>query len=504
MSTVTTLKELVYSADERFGEEIFVREYQKRQFIEHSYRQFRQDCDSIGAWINDHFPERVHAAVIGLTSYEYLTAWFGIQCSGNVTVPLDNANQAEKLADEIVRSDSEIVFVDSNHEKDIEALRTLCPKVKYYIHIHKSLDNMLFLGDIIKEYKDKKPCRSSEAKDLTAILFTSGTTGKSKGVMLSNANLIDNTTCEPDLGFHGNKRMTVLPIHHVFCFTCDILCALWYGRLLCVNDSLMRIMKNLKIFRPTDVTFVPMISASILNRMKQMAGEDGDKIAIGKEVFGEDFSVIYSGGAYLSPDIIKGYKEFGIEIAQGYGMTECSPRICSGVKNCPKPESVGEIVPGCEVRIVDHEIQVKSKSVMMGYYKNPEETAKTLTEDGWLMTGDLGYKDDDGYLYITGRKKNLIILANGENVSPEEIENQFAYYAPVKEIVVYDKNGIICAEVYPDPEYSCEDIRAEIQKKIDEVNDTFPPAKHIVNLIIREKEFEKTASKKIIRSSIIG
>ena len=139
---------------------------------------------------------------------------------------------------------------------------------------------------------------------------------------------------------------------------------------------------------------------------------------------------------------------------------------------------------------------------MMGNYKNPEETAKSLSEDGWLMTGDLGYKDEDGYLYITGRKKNLIILSNGENVSPEEIENQFAYFAPIKEIVVYDKNGQITAEVYPDPDYQCDDIRAVIQEKIDQVNDTFPTAKQIVNLILRETEFEKTASKKIIRSSI--
>ncbi len=502
MSEVKTLKELVYRADERFGDESFVIEYKKKVFVEHSYRQFRNDCDSLGAWINDHFSGRVHAAIIGLTSYEYLVAWFGIQCSGNVSVPLDNANNAEKIADEINRSDTEIVFVDKNHEKDLETFRSLCPKVKYYFHIHKQYEGMLSLGDILEEYNGRTPTASSSEEDLTAILFTSGTTGKSKGVMLSNGNLIDNATCEPDLGYHGNKRMTVLPIHHVFCFTCDILCSLWYGRKLCINDSLMRIIKNLKIFRPVDVTFVPMISASILNRMKQMAGEDGDKIAIGREVFGEDFSIIYSGGAYLSPDIIKGFSEFGIEIAQGYGMTECSPRICSGIKDCPKPESVGEIVPGCEVRIVDGEIQVKSKSVMMGYYQNPEETANTISEDGWLMTGDLGYKDDDGYLYITGRKKNLIILSNGENVSPEEIENQFAYFEPVKEIVVYDKNGQITAEIYPNPDYQCDNIRDVLQKKIDEVNDTFPAAKQIVNMVIRETEFEKTASKKIIRASI--
>ena len=500
MMKVTTLKELVYSADERFGDEIFTSEYKKREFVDHSFRQFRRDCDSIGSWINDRFDGRVHAAIIGLTSYEYLTAWFGIQAAGCVSVPLDNANSAERIADEIVRSDSEIVFLDDNHKNDADTFRALCPKVKYFVHIHSECEGMLFLGNIIDEYRDRTPSRNSAPEELAAILFTSGTTGKSKGVMLSNGNLIDNTTCEPDLGYRGNKRMTVLPIHHVFCFTCDILCTLWYGRHLCINDSLMRIMKNLKVFRPYDVTFVPMIAASILNRMKQMAGEDGDKKAVGKEVFGEDFTIIFSGGAYLSPEIIKGFSEFGIEIAQGYGMTECSPRICTGVKGCPKPESVGEIVPHCDVRIVDGEIQVKSPSVMMGYYNDPAETANSISEDGWLMTGDLGYKDDNGYLYITGRKKNLIILSNGENVSPEEIENQFAYFAPIKEIVVYDRNGLITASVYPDPEYVSDDIRAEIQAKIDEVNSTFPAAKQIVDLIIRDKEFEKTASKKIIRA----
>ncbi len=501
MMEVKTLKDLVNNAAEKFGDEVWVREYKKKDFVEHSYKQFKDDCDKVGAWLEDKFPDRVHVAVTGLTSYEYLVAWFGIQASGNVSVPLDCANNAEKIADEINRSDSEVLFVDDKHENDLDTFKSLCPKVKYYVHIHKKTDNMLYLGDIISEYKEKTPSKSSSESDVTAILFTSGTTGLSKGVMLSNGNLIDNTTCEPDEGYHGFTRMTVLPVHHIFCFTCDILCSLWYGRTVCVNDSLMRIVKNLKIYRPTEVTFVPMIAGSILTRMNQLAQNGADKIAIGKEVFGENFRVIYTGGAYLSPKIIEGYKEYGIPIAQGYGMTECSPRICTGVKDCPEPESVGRIVPRCEVKIVDSEIWVKSPSVMQGYYKNPEETAKSLTPDGWLMTGDLGYQKD-GYVFITGRKKNLIILANGENVSPEEIENQFAYFAPIKEIVVYDKDGIITAEVFPNPDYESTDIKAEIQAKIDEVNDTFPPAKHIVNLVIREKEFEKTASRKIIRASV--
>lgn len=502
MNEVRTLKDLVYYADERFGDEPFVLEYINKEVRERSFRRFRQDCDSAAAWIQEKFPGKLHAALVGTTSYEYLTAWFAIQCSGNVSVPLDSANSVDRIADEINRSDSKILFLDKHHETDAEKFRELCPGIKCIISIHNRNERMEFLADITEKYNGKKPECSPEENDMAAILFTSGTTGQSKGVMLSNRNLIDNATCEPDMNYRGNRRMTVLPIHHVFCFTCDILCSLWYGRTVCVNDSIMRIVKNLKIFRPTDVTFVPMIAASILTRMQQAALKNSDKTAVAREIFGENFSVIYSGGAYLSPDIISGYREFGIEIAQGYGMTECSPRICTGVKYCPKPESVGRIVPGCQVRINDGEIWVKSPSVMMGYYKNPEETEKTLTEDGWLKTGDLGHCDDDGYLYITGRKKNLIILANGENVSPEEIENQFVFFAPIKEIVVYERDNAITAEVYPDPEYVSDDIKREIQQKIDYVNDGFPPAKRIAKLVLRDREFPKTASKKIIRSEI--
>ena len=418
-----------------------------------------------------------------------------------MSVPLDVANSAEKIADEINRSDSEILFLDERHTQDIEFFKQNCPAVKYYIQLHQPSKDALFLGDILSQYEGRQPTGMPKPDDLAAILFTSGTTGQSKGVMLRNSNLMDNATCEPDQNFHGDKRMTVLPVHHVFCFTCDILCSLWYGRTLCVNDSLMRVMKNLKIFQPKDVTFVPMIAASILKRMQQMTDKQPDKLAVGKEVFGEDFSVIYSGGAYLSPDIIKGYKEFGIEIAQGYGMTECSPRICTGVKFSPQPESVGRVVPGCEVKIVEGEIWVKSPSVMQGYYKNPTETANSLTEDGWLKTGDLGYLND-GYLYITGRRKNLIILENGENVSPEEIENKFVTFEPIKEMVVFESEHTIAAEIFPDPEYTSDDIRAEIQAHIDSVNDTFPPAKRIVKVFFRDCEFEKTASKKILRQSV--
>ena len=498
---IKTMRDLVYTAAERFGDEPFIRNRVKKEFKDKSFNELKHDADALGAWIQDTFKETVHAAVFGATSYEFVASWFGITISGNVAVPLNAANSAEDLADEINRSDSELVFLDERREDCIEELKKLCPQVKYFVHMHNECEGALPMQSILERYSGKAPSGDIDPQSVAAIIFTSGTTGQSKGVMLTHANFADNATCEPDLGYHGDKRLTLLPIHHIFCFTCDILCTLWYGRILCINDSLMRIPKNLKAYQPVQTTFVPMIAASILNKMRQESKKNPDKKAVGRDMFGDEFSVLYVGGAYLSPEIIEGYKEFGIETAQGYGMTECTSRVSTGVKGCPYPESVGRIVPGCEVKVVDGELWVKSPSVMVGYYKNPEETEKTLTPDGWLKTGDLGYVKDN-HVFISGRKKNLIILANGENVSPEELENKFACVDSVQEIVVYDKDGVITAEVYPNPDYEFTDTREEIQTEIDKVNETLPTAKQIHNLVLRDVEFDKTSSKKIKRNSI--
>ncbi len=498
---IKNMRDLAYTAAERFGDETFIRTRDKKEFTDRTFNEFKRDADAVGAWLEETFPSKVHAALFGATSYEFVVSWFGVTTSANVAVPLNVSNDAAALADEINRSDSEIIFLDERREDCIDELKKLCPKVKCFVHMSGEHEGTVSLKSITQKYGGKAPKREIDANSVAAIIFTSGTTGQSKGVMLTHANFADNATCEPDLGYHGDKRLTLLPIHHIFCFTCDILCTLWYGRLLCINDSLMRIPKNLKAYKPVQTTFVPMIAASILNKMRQEAKKNPDKIAVGREMFGDEFSILYAGGAYLSPEIIKGYKEFGIEIAQGYGMTETTSRISTGVKNCPYPESVGRIIPGCEVKIVDGEIWAKGPSIMKGYYKNPEETAKALTEDGWLMTGDLGYVKDN-YVFIVGRKKNLIILDNGENVSPEELENKFAMCEPVKEIVVYDKDKVITAEIYPNPDYEFTDVRAEIQAEIDKVNGTLPAPKQIHGLVLRDTEFDKTASKKIKRNSI--
>ena len=221
-----------------------------------------------------------------------------------------------------------------------------------------------------------------------------------------------------------------------------------------------------------------------------------------REVFGEQFHTIYSGGAYLKPDYIDLFAKYGVSVLQGYGMTECAPVISATVSWNIKKDSVGQLLPNCEAKVVDNELWVRGSSVMMGYYQMPDKTEEAL-KDGWLLTGDLGYVDEEGFIYLTGRKKNLIITKNGENVSPEELENKIGSERIVQEILVREKNGVIEAEIFPDMEYAektgVSDIKAVLQQLIDNYNQGAPSYKKIYSLIVRETEFEKTPSKKIKR-----
>lgn len=265
---------------------------------------------------------------------------------------------------------------------------------------------------------------------------------------------------------------------------------------------MLRIAQNLKLFCPTLILLVPMIAETIYKQI--MAAANAKKeipaAAIAQAVFGGRLKGIYSGGAYLSPELIKGYNALGIPIAQGYGMTECSPRISTATLEDEFSEAVGTIVNGCEVKIVDGEITVKSPSVMQGYYKDEAATAEALTPDGWLRTGDLGYVDEKNRIFITGRKKNLIILSNGENVSPEELENKFAMVDKVKKVLVYAEEGIITAEIFPNYDIfanaSEEEIKASLNGLIKNINETLPSAKTIRRVRMRKMNLTRLHPRK--------
>jgi long-chain acyl-CoA synthetase len=452
----------------------------------------------------------VHIALVGTTSYNYLVSFFGTTNVNNVIVPLDAQLSAEDICDCVNRADVTVFMYDSRYANLVPNVRKLCPQVTDIIQIDGIPEDTSVhsLENILEEYKGKSVKVAIDPTQCAVIVYTSGTTGKSKGVMLAHENLLDNCFCENNESFAGDTLLSALPIHHVYCLGCDIILAIRYGTTVCVNDKLMHLTKNIAIFQPNKMLLVPMIIQTIYYKIEEdcKANPDIDRNTIAKRTLGENLRIIYSGGAYLSQSIIDGFAEYGVKVAQGYGMTECSPRISTGLEFADNvPESVGKIVNGCQIRTVDGEIQAKSKSVMMGYYKNPQATAEALTEDGWLRTGDLGH-EENGWLFITGRKKNLIILANGENVSPEELENKFADNLLVKEVLVYDKDNVITAQIFPNLEYAennnITDIKKQLQDDIDAINLTLPSAKTIRNLIVRDVEFDKTTSRKIKRSQV--
>ena len=506
-SKITNLQELVFESAQCYGDAVYVKEKKGKEVVEKTFNQFYTDCRKLGSFVVEKLEGRHgHIAVIGLTSYEYLVTHLGTVSSGNVIIPLDAQLTPDDLCDHLIRSDAEIFFFDKRYMPLIEKVKSECPKIHTYITLQET--DGLNVPQILNDFEplEWKPI---DPKSCAAILYTSGTTGKSKGVMLSHANFIDNAMCQDNESDSSCSLLTVLPIHHVYCFTCDILLSLRYGVTVCVNDSILHIAQNLKFFQPTDILLVPMIAETIYKKIKAAAAATPEipMAMIAKAVFGGRLRGIFSGGAYLNPELAKNYADIGIHIAQGYGMTECSPRISTGTHEDELSESVGKIVNGCEVKIVDGEIWAKSPSVMMGYYKNPEATAETLTEDGWLKTGDLGYADDQNRLYITGRKKNLIILSNGENVSPEEIENKFAGIDFISEILVYAEDGTICAEIFPSEEYFAQNAEENVQdlfrKTVDEINKGLSSAKNIRKLRVRDVEFDKTTSKKVKRDQAI-
>ena len=508
----STIRELLVRAAEAYGPQDAVRYKAKREksggkketVVEaKTYTQLREDSERFSAALAKLDEQSSHIAIVGDNSYAWLVSYFGTVNSGSVAVPLDANLPAEELCELIDRADVTVLVYDRARAAMAQMAVEKCPKLKYRIATDPAAEDLpertFAFADLIGEQQPGFS-HSPAPEDLATIMFTSGTTGKSKGVMLTHRNLAENATAL-DMGFEpGIVLLSVLPIHHAYCLSMDILKGTSVGAVICINDSLLRVLKNIKLFEPNIILMVPLMIETFAKKL-----EETDWIPaplVKAKVFGKQFHTICSGGAYLNPDYLKRFEKYGITILQGYGMTECAPVISNNSPNDKKDGSIGKCIPNCQVKVVDEELWVKGTSVMQGYYKMPEETAETLV-DGWLRTGDLGYVDEDGFLFLTGRKKNLIITPNGENVSPEELENKIGAARLVQEILVREKDGVIEAEVFPDQEYASKkkikDVGAEVQKIIDEYNEKAPLYKRVVSLKLRDTEFEKNTTKKIKR-----
>ena len=508
LSAIPTVRQLLDEASERFGDKPFISFLRNGDVIKRSFRQTRQDSLAVCRFIRSVAEKRVHVAIISKSSYEYITCLTGIMISGNVAIPFSPDISVEEAAALFQRADVDILLYENEFADKIPRLESLCPGLSRAINI----GDCESFAEIYREYgEDSEYAHLSDIEvdpgQCAAMIFTSGTTGVRKAVMLSTDSLVGNvmyTDYCKDIFNEGDIALSVLPMYHVYSFTGDYLKNLKDGLQVALNGDMKSIVRNLLVFEPRVMRIVPMIASTLLRRLKavsskhpELAPEEAAKL-----VFGRNIKWLISGGAYLDPLLVEQYDKFGIFLRQGYGMTEAGCRISVPDEDVSF-ESVGRVIDICEARTFGGEIQVKTPTVMLGYYKMPEETDKMFTSDGWLRTGDIGTLTEDRELFITGRVKNLIILSNGENVSPEAIEKKFSGIPLVKEVVVYGDKDSIVAEFYPDFDYAEEnkidDILVTLEDIVDTVNLTAKASHVISKVVLRDIPLERTVTGKIKR-----
>ena len=499
-------------------------------------------------------------AVIGETSPQWVCTYLGALAAGCVIVPMDKELDTEEIRRFIAMVDARaIVYSKSFNEKFIKSISDGDTGIRYFIPItpayDSSFDNKVIAFEQLLTCGRERVERDGyhypivrNREKLAEMLFTSGTTGTSKCVMLCQKNIFAavNAAVETVCFSADDVVVSVLPIHHTYELMC-VLAEMVYGIEICINDSLRHVMKNFQLFKPTGLVLVPLfintMYAKIWSEAKKSKKETILKaglatsktlMAVGidarrkifksvLDAFGGRLDHIICGGAKLNPDLIAAFEDFGISIFEGCGITECSPLTCVTPYFARKYGSVGPAVPCCRVRIdektgsgeneegyVEGEIQIKGDNVMLGYYNNPEANEAAFTTDGWYRTGDIGYMDGDGYVYITGRMKSVIVLENGKNVFPEEIEEYLGKIDTICESVVVGRKApdsdaiILTAVVFPAydkfPTGASEElIRESIRNSINAMNRRLPGFKQVKAVEYRQTEFEKTTSKKIKR-----
>jgi long-chain acyl-CoA synthetase len=534
---------------EGHGDKTLYRWLEAREYKSNTYSEFVALIKSIAKGIEANSLSGKRIAVIGETSVEWVASYLAILASGGVVIPMDKELDTAAIEGFLETAEAEAIVYSKSFNAKFASLAENHPTVRLLIPMDGTVEaneRILPLAKLIESGKDTEfEITERATTDLAVMLFTSGTTGTSKCVMLCEKNIWStvNAACETVEFYKEDTIVSVLPLHHTYELAC-MLSGLNYGMTVGINDSLKNIMKNFAEYKPTGLILVPLFVNTMYNRIIDKAKKSGRygkmKFAIKlsnflrvfridrrRKFFGEvlnafggNLTKIVSGGAPLNPEMMKAFESFGVTISEGYGITECSPLISVNPYYALKSGSVGPAVPSCTVRIAgenkndkgftEGEIQVKGDNVMLGYYNNPEENEKAFTEDGWYRTGDVGYMDKDGYIYITGRLKSVIVLENGKNVFPEEMEEYLEKFEEVGEVVVVGRKAEdgetvkLTAIVYPktdiygetpDTERAYNDIHA----KIIDLNRKLPSFKQIKTLEIRTEPFEKTTSRKIKR-----
>lgn len=518
------LKDMILQKKKANSDKIAFSFSKVKNIVSKTYADVFDDVCSLGTWLNSNGFHRKHIAIIGENSYEWLVAFFAITCGGNVAVPIDKELPENEIARLIDKADIDVMFYSKSYREPVSnAVKILKKQISIYC-----MSDMQEYIDIGKE--DIRLGKNSfleykiDRKQLCCIMFTSGTSGSSKGVMLSHENIAEDINSSCKLFVLEGNTIAVLPFHHAFGLIVAVFMVFNYGYTVYINRSLKTIQRDLQMAKPQTMFLVPLFVETFHKQIWMNAKKEGKekllhrmikisnfllkcRIDVRKKIFtsvrnafGGETEYIISGGASLGTQYVKEFRSFGIEILNGYGTTECSPCAAVNRNFYHKDGTVGIAVPDIDVKISDSgEVLVKGSIVMQGYYKDDRATKEVLN-DGWYKTGDLGYLDDEGFLTLTGRCKNLIILSNGENVSPEELEADFLKYDEVQEVLVYEKNGIIIAEIYPDEEYRKkigeENLQEYFDKICKEINSKRPLYKQVGKVRLRKSEFKKNTSKK--------
>lgn len=535
---IRDLKDMIIQKKEQKPDNIaFTYSKGRNQIVKKTYMEFHDEVNALGTWMHKQDLQGKHIAVLGENSYEWLVCFFAIVCGGGVAVPIDKELPAEEVETLLEKADVQAIIYSNSYREVAENAVGILPQTTEQKENAKKLAaySMADLEGFLEKGKEllASGYRSFidyqiDRKKMCCIMFTSGTSGSSKGVMLSHENIAEDINSSCQLFVLEGNTIAVLPFHHAFGLVVAVFMVFHYGYTIYINRSLKTVQKDLQIAKPQTMFLVPLFvetfhkqiwttakkegKEQLLKRMMKLSdfllkfGVDLRKkiFASVRQAFGGDTEYIICGGAPLGVQYIKEFRSWGIEILNGYGTTECAPCAAVNRNHFHKDGTVGVAVPSVHMNIgEDGEVFIKGPIVMMGYYKDDNATNGVLS-DGWYATGDLGFVDEDGFLTLTGRKKNLIILSNGENVSPEELESDFLKYEAVQEVLVYEQNQTIVAEIYPDTDYLKEnDSDVDVQEYFDrirsEVNCKRPIYKQVGEILLRDSEFPKNTSKKILR-----
>ncbi|MDD3173449.1 MAG: AMP-binding protein [Herbinix sp.] len=548
---ISDLKEMVKKCTNHYGNKNAINEIYDDYDKSKTYKRLANDINAFGTALIELKLKGKHIALIGDNSYEWIVTYLSVVNGVGVIVPIDKdlpVNEIKYISDH--GDVCAIVYSDRMKDRILQ-LQNQLPQISLFISIsskdlsyaHLSFDTLLergrsLLADGNRSYLDV----TIDPDKLCSILYTSGTTGTSKGVMLSHRNITSVIVGGLNNLHIGPSVLSALPVHHSYEAVCGIFTMLYNGTEIYINDSLQNFMSNLKRTKPTNLFLVPAFVEKMYKGIWDNAKKAGKekllktlirtssvllKLRIDlrrilfksiHDAFGGNLQMITCGGAPLSPNYVKGFAEIGILLMNGYGITECAPLVAVNRNKCYNEYSVGKVISCCKVKIEspdqdgEGEILVKGTNVMLGYYKNSEATKEVFTEDGWFRTGDYGHLDNSGFLFITGRKKNLIVLKSGKNIYPEEIEGYLLACNLVKEVVVLSKEekegreSALIAEVYPDLDYAKQNgvinLEQTLLEEVKAITENLPYYKRVSRIEIRQTEFEKTSTKKIKRFAI--